>query len=325
MAKKSLISALITLFVFMQSPSVGSRPVTTPEIITTTTAAISCLQYNPVAGICFWLVCSGFSCKIKTSTKVKHWNPDVVVSSYTTTGESTWLETRGYSASFIAALGSGDDTGGRVKNGQHTSTVFREVDAIGNPALLMMSALSGTGYMCPSVATAYFPYFLSAVDSINWRFATLEMLYPASTIPGFREIGTWPLNTWGAVYPRTGFVTQNEGPKANAVTAQRAGDIITRTLQPHLYWPLGNDCSSGNMKCWAPGPLKENDAKTGQWQSLAPFPGLTCSVFGENDVFSPLSWATFKQDYSGDFAWNLWREYGCCKRKGIFLFAIDFQ
>lgn len=328
MAKKSksLIIGLCVMVLLMQSSVLWSKAINTSQIVSTTLSAMSCLQYNPVAGICFWLVCGAHGCKIKTSTKVKHWNPDVVVSSYTTTGESTWLETRSYSSGSSSKLDAGDDINSREKNRQHTATTFRETDAVGNPALAAMWALSNTGYMCPSVTYPYVPHFLSSQwDFVSWRFASIEMVYPASLIPGMREIGTWPMNTWGGVYPRTGFVTQNEGPKASAVTAQRAGDIITRTLQPHLYNPLGNDCSKGNMKCWAPGPLKEMDEQSGKWQMLAPIAESACSIFGNNDVLSLTSWADFKTDQDHDFAWNLWREYACCKRKGIFLYSIDFN
>ncbi|MCU7801542.1 MAG: TraU family protein, partial [gamma proteobacterium symbiont of Lucinoma myriamae] len=81
--------------------------------------------------------------KIKTSVKVKHWNPDVVVSSYTTTGKSTWKNTRSYSTGSTSKLGAGDDTNSqRSSKRQHSATTFREVDAVGNPALAAMWLLS---------------------------------------------------------------------------------------------------------------------------------------------------------------------------------------
>jgi integrating conjugative element protein (TIGR03756 family) len=383
MAPKTLIHSLSAIILLVQTSSSWSKPINTSQIVSQTLSAMQCIQYNPVAGICFWLYCTPFGCKIKTSTKVKHWNPDVVVSSYTTPGESTWLESRSYSsgtpwltltddskddykgnedryiqyeppedldgdgiadttgntdyfdagsppvytntAGNLPAVGGGDDTNSRQKKRQHTSTAFREVDAIGNPALFLTWMFSSTGYMCPSVTYPYVPHHLSgAWDAFSWRYATIEMLYPAALIPGMREIGSWPLNTWGNVYPRTGFVTQNEGPKASAVAAQRAGDIITRSYQPHIYWPLGDDCSRNNMKCWAPGPLKEMDSESGKWQMLAPIAENSCSIFGQNDVVKVKSWADNKLDQDEDFSWNLWRKYACCKKKGIFLYSIDY-
>ena len=321
---KQLIITWIAAVFILQSAWLPAA-INSGQIVSKTISALSCLQYNPVAGICFWLRCNP-KCKIKTSTKIKHWNPDVVVSSYTTTKKSPWIETRAYSYTTPMILQGGQDTNAdRGDSRQHVSTTFREVDAIGNPALALMYMMAGTGLLCPSVTNAYVPHHLSsALDSINWRYASIEMLYPASLVPGMREIGSWPMNTWGSVYPRTGFVTQNEGPKAAAVTAQRAGDIITRSWQPHIYIPLGSNCSKNRMKCWAPGALVENDSSTGKWQMLYPKAENSCSVFGKNDVLSLHSWADNKQDSTQDFAWNLWRKYSCCKRKGIFLFSIDF-
>jgi integrating conjugative element protein (TIGR03756 family) len=105
------------------------------------------------------------------------------------------------------------------------------------------------------------------------------MFYPASFIPGLREIGAWPLQTWGGVYPRTGWTVQAEEPKAAAINAQRAGDIVTRTVQTHLYLPIF-DSSSSDQKVWPPGPLKETDHRTGTWQMLLPVAESSCGVFG---------------------------------------------
>ena len=59
---------------------------TTPGIITqTTTAALSCMQWMPI-GTCFWLRCSLSGCSVRTSIKVGHYNPDLVVSAYNELG-----------------------------------------------------------------------------------------------------------------------------------------------------------------------------------------------------------------------------------------------
>jgi integrating conjugative element protein (TIGR03756 family) len=139
-----------------------------------------------------------------------------------------------------------------------------------------------------------------------------------------REIGTWPLQTWGGVYPRTGWTTQAEEPKAAAINAQRAGDIVTRVGQPHVYLPLIGP-NGGNQKVWPPGPLVEKDANTGTWQMLLPAPENSCAVFGTNDLASVTGWGGGKVDASGDYAWNLWRPYKCCTRRGQwFLGDIDW-
>lgn len=53
--------------------------------IIASTLSPTCLEYK-VVGICYWLLCTPFGCKVKTSTKVRHYVPDAVVSTYSNTG-----------------------------------------------------------------------------------------------------------------------------------------------------------------------------------------------------------------------------------------------
>lgn len=68
-----------------------------------------CLEYK-VVGICYWLLCTPFGCKVKTSTKVRHFVPDAVVSSYSNTGENPWIEVSSLSSSTSFAQDGGDGT-----------------------------------------------------------------------------------------------------------------------------------------------------------------------------------------------------------------------
>jgi integrating conjugative element protein (TIGR03756 family) len=165
------------------------------------------------------------------------------------------------------------------------------------------------------VPTSFVPYFQSGLDALSWRQEIPEIFYPASWIPGLREVGTWPLQTWGGVHPRTGWTTQAEEPKAAAINAQRAGDIVTRFGQPHIYLPL-TGASSGSQRVWPPGALVEKNARTGTWQMLAPRPQASCGVFGTNDLASVAGWGGGRVDPAGDYVWNLWRPYQCCRRAG---------
>ena len=79
----------------------------------------------------------------------------------------------------------------------HKNLIFRETDVIGHPVSSLSGIVSGTGYLCQSQTTSFYPYFLSGLDALSWRMEIPEMFYPASLIPGLREIGTWPLQTWG--------------------------------------------------------------------------------------------------------------------------------
>jgi integrating conjugative element protein (TIGR03756 family) len=299
-----------------------------------------CLDYG-IAGTCFFLVCDLFECHIETTSRISHYLPDAVVSSYQRTGENPWAEMAGFGAAGAGVVSGllGADAevlvdGGHQREGTrveaHENVRFKEVDVIGNPiASAEAAAAFGVGFLCKSEAQSFLPYFVSTFDAIGWRLGVTELIYPATFVLGLREIGDWPLNTWGSVHPRQGFLNTSEDPKAAAVCAQRAADIVTRQLQPHVYVPLGGgsgaggDCGQG---CTPPGPVFENDPGNSKWQMLRPLPETTCSVFGINDVIEPSSWADSKQiDETEDYAWNLWRRYRCCyPNPGIFLGFVEF-
>lgn len=310
--------------------------ISTGEIISQTAeATFACLSWQPV-GLCFWLRCSLIECNVETSLKVGHYNPDLVVSSYNELANNPWQDIRsllggaqetvagGLLRRFIdvPVESSGNRSEGTQGSRDHKNLIYREADAIGHPLALLPRTSPLT--LCDSQATAFRPYFLSALDAWAWRFGLLESLYPESLIPGLREVGTWPLNTWGGVYPRTGWSIQAEEPKAAALTAQRAGDIVTRTGQAHVYWPLYGQ-PSNRQRVWPPGPLIESDARTGIWQMLVPATDPDCKVFGLNELDSIDSWASGRVDEEGAYVWNLWRPYQCCDREGqLFLFDINW-
>jgi integrating conjugative element protein (TIGR03756 family) len=310
--------------------------ITTADIVSKTTeATFACLNWQPV-GLCFWLRCSYFECSVETSLKIGHYNPDFVVSSYNELGKNPWREMQSLLGDVQEAAANGilgrlidvpvDSSGNRTEGTQghrdHKNLIFRETDVIGHPLQLVLSSLAQ--YLCASQAEPFRPYFLSGLDAWSWRRAIPESLYPASLTPGLREVGNWPINTWGGVYPRTGWSIQAEEPKAAALTAQRAGDIVTRKRQPHVYLPL-SDPQSTEQRVWPPDPLTETDASTGTWQMLSPKTDTECAVFGNNDLDGIDSWTSGRVDEQGDYLWNLWRPYQCCEREGqAFLFDINW-
>ena len=117
---------------------------------------------------------------------------------------------------------------------------------------------NGSGLLCESQTTSFYPYFQSGLDAFSWRQEVPEIFYPASWLPGLREIGTWPVQSWGGVFPRTGWTTQAEEPKAAAINAQRAGDIVTRSFQPHIYVSLSG------------ASFMQNDSTSIDWISYPP-------------------------------------------------------
>jgi integrating conjugative element protein (TIGR03756 family) len=203
--------------------------------ITSSVLSPNCLEYR-VVGICFWLFCTPFGCTVKTSTKVRHFIPELVVSSYATTGNNPWTEMATLSSPISGAEGGGNLI---TPNTRRDNLLrFKNVDGIGHPGGWAATQLaSQSGYACASGATAFMPYYLSTLDSLAWRHGIPESFYPESLMPGIREIGRQASgNMWGNVYPRQGFLVQPDDFKAAAVMAQRAGDVITRNWQPHVYY-----------------------------------------------------------------------------------------
>lgn len=316
----------------------GEQVLNTGTLVSGAVAALpSCLRFQ-VVGVCVWLACAGPVCQLKTSVKYGHRNPDVVVGVTNGLGKNPWAEADAlYSAldagaanALVSSMGgtmpgnlggieagTAGAPGQNQGSGRKTNLSFREAQAVGHP-------LAGEIY-CPSSASYLNAYYLSGLDAIGWRWQLPEVAYPQSTLPGLREIGHWPLNTWGAVYPRSGWLAQSEEPKAAAVAAQRVGDIITRSAQPHLYRALdsGGVFESGGKLVWRPEALEEGGDKTGDWQRMTPAMAAECEAFGADDTVSADGWSGGKLAAGGDYAWTLWRPYACCAVKGVFVGNID--
>lgn len=306
------------------APAVAQPVIHTAEIIARS-LSLDCLDYNPLKGLCIWLDCGLFGCELVAVPKVRHYSPDVVVSAYHETGENPWIDMRPIVGAARFDL-EGGITAEAVER-QHTNLRFKNVDAIGNPiAGLLDTAFSASGLMCESAARPFFPYFVSTLDTVAWRFGIPESALPESLIPRTREISgaLGPLGSWGSVFPRQGFLVQAHDYKAGAVMAQRAADVVTQRDQPHVYVPVVADARDGY---WPPGEAVENDPETAEWQMLLPEPESTCHVFAElDDLRSGIDdpYAARLSEH-GDYVWNLWRPYECCEAAGgVLLFSIDF-
>jgi len=302
----------VTMLALAASISMSAQALTTPAIVTSA-LSLDCLDYK-IVGICYWLYCGLGGCKVRTSVKVRHYIPDAVVSSYQNTGKNPWSEVAIMSTPNTTA----EDGGNGTSNEKHENELsrFKNADVIGHPASEIFSDFVGTmGYSCSGAGIPFVPYFLSTLDTLAWRYYVPEMAYPEALILGMREVGsTIAANMWGAVYPRGGFIHQADDHKAAAVIAQRSGDIVTRSAQPHVYYPLLADSKDGY---WPAGALVEGNASTGKWQELTPSMSSSCMTFPRSGFL--------EQDTQGAYAWTLWRPYSCCKKRGqIFLGSIDF-
>lgn len=307
MALSGLCIAIALSSISGQASESGQSSLNTASIMASS-ASTSCLDYK-VVGTCFWLFCTKFGCKIRTSTKIKHYIPEVVVSSYNHQGQNPWVE-----MNFLSNGVKGGDYQSPHKD--YTQATFKNVDVIGHPQGAISQMLNSTGYYCKSQTTPFVPYYLSGLDFLAWRFGVPEMVYPEALIPGMREIRANG-DTWGNIYPRAGTVTQVHDYKASAVTAHRVADVVTNTFQPHVYIPIAKKDNQSNGE-WFPPPVKEGDAKTHKWQQLHPVTSQSCAIFPDNPP-SMLS-------ENGSYAWALWRPYKCCKKRGqTFLYSIDWS
>jgi integrating conjugative element protein (TIGR03756 family) len=307
---------------------------TTTGIVTSTMdAAPACMEWRP-SGVCFWLVCSPFGCKVRTSLRVSNYAPDLVVSVFHDSSTHPWTDfgrrvaTRSVRIASLLLPIPVDSAGTRTRDDhRERNTPYRDADGIGHP-VAGTNLLSSFGLVCsPASVNPFLPYFQSYADALVWRAVVpIEMLFPQSLIPGAREIGSWPANTWGNVYPRDGRITQPNEVKAAAVIAQRVGDVVTRLGQPHVYTPIGSGgmANRSGMLYWLPPPLVESKPSTGKWQMLSPLPEPSCHAFGENDSILHASYGDGRVDDQGAYAFNLWRPYSCCPIRGVFIGATTF-
>lgn len=278
--------------------------------IVAATASPQCMEWS-VVGVCFWLKC--YPCRVRTSVKVKHYIPEVVVSSYANTGANPWNEVSVLGKSMPGAEGGGNlITPNKTRDNLPR---FKNADVIGHPASFILNNMVG-GYTCESATTGFAPYYLSTLDVPGWRWGVTEMLYSASLIPGQREIRKGA-EGWGSVFPRQGFLVQGDDGKAGAVMAQRAADFVVRKGQPHVYKSIYAS-KRESRGWWPPGsyedPLKEGDKKTHKWQQLHPSVSSSCNVFPTGGLV--------EQDEQGGYAYALWRPYRCCQPRGRFLYSI---
>ncbi|MBN6058682.1 TIGR03756 family integrating conjugative element protein [Aggregatibacter actinomycetemcomitans] len=276
--------------------------------IMASSASPDCIEYK-VVGTCFWLFCTQFGCKVRTSTKVKHYIPETVISGYNHEGQNPWQE-----MNLVSQGVKGGEYRSPRKN--YTQLTFKNVDAIGHPQGAITQMLNSTGYYCQSQTTPFFPYFLSSLDFFAWRQSIPEMFYPEALAPGMREIRANG-ETWGNIFPRSGAVTQVDDYKASAVTAHRVADFLTRTGQPHIYISTAKQ-EQGQNGHWYPAPVREGEIKNHKWQQLHPQLSRSCSIFPDTPP------SMLSED--GSYVWALWRPYKCCKRRGqTFLYSVDWS
>ena len=308
----------------------ATADIRTQKILATTVSALDkCLKWK-VIGECFWLNCDLSGCSVRISAKVGHYRPDSVVSVYPNVDSHPWAETKLLvKSAFEVAKSTLEDEVKRWIDGNGTDPAmdslsrtrnlrYFEADLFGHP--LIDLEFPGADYICNSVTRPLQPYYISLLDLLAWRNPSIEGLRVASMTPGVREVGIWPVNTWGPVFPRSGWITQSSPPKGAAVVAQRAADIAVNGGPLRIRTRMGH----GRVNLWPPYRLRENNAATAKWQMIHPVEQKNCSVFGSSDLFQLADWGGGKVDTKNSYLWSLWRPYKCCPRRGqVFLGSDD--
>jgi integrating conjugative element protein (TIGR03756 family) len=170
----------------------------TTAVIVSSALSPECLSYR-VVGVCYWLLCTNFGCSVRTSTKVRHYVPDAVVSSYSNTGLNPWIDVSFMSTPNPTARAGGDGT----TNQDHENNLakFKNADVIGHPAGAVFNQFAGqSGTVCAGAGTAFVPYLLSTLDTIAWRYNIPESVFPESLIPGCGRSAVVSRRTSGAMF-----------------------------------------------------------------------------------------------------------------------------
>ena len=208
-----------------------------------------------------------------------------------------------------------------VQNGGITAALNMVQGASSVGSIFSVSGIT-SGLICPSTARPFSPHFQSSIDGLVWRgIVPAELLYPQSFLPGISEIGSFPSNTWGSLYPRYGSLTQPIPIKGSAVISQRVASIISQSRQPHIYKPLTGD---SGYKYFNLGAIRPRDIGESKWQRLYPNAETGCQVFGTNDSLNLTSWGDGNSTSEEGYSWNLWRRLECCKVEGRFIGSVAF-
>lgn len=315
----SMVIAVLSLSAAAQTVKTGKKngKFGTMDIVESAVECTDCFDWELI-GMCFWLKCKLFSCSVETSMRVRHYIPDLVVSSYTY--QSEWEDTKDWNHNPSGAIGQSESI-----QDQATALDFKSVDVISHPALPIYNSLGGEEYFCESMLDIpMMPYFLSSHDP-SWNEPGIEQLYPQSILglPRFKTgTGSWLSGllegSWAPLYPRCGWGAHPYDPINAAVAAHRATEIVTRNAQPHIYLPLTGDCDN---RCWKPGPVNVNEGGDNRFQMLVPWVEDSTRILN-----GPATWANGKNITRESYMWTLWRRYSCCEKKGqAFLFKIDFK
>jgi len=346
-------SALLATAVAVASAPAQAERINSAQLISRSLDAfLNCASWDLTGG-CVWYrwKCGWTGCRLKLTTtlKVEHYVPDVTFQTYKNAQETPWKETGAilagaqaeYDGSIIStilsAMGSGvDELGGgggtESKAASHSNMTFNLVDAFGNPAnsvLGQFASFSPIGGVCKSRLSAYYPYYISNLDTVAWRFGVPEMIYLESLNPFGSLLGTQDFN-YGGFYPRVGHSTNHDELKESALTTFRAAHFVSRRSQAHIYTTISSEDNVNRRKKEGYHGLKTGDQgaislTAGKWQQVSPAAETSCNYMPlPISSINPTDGKSNYRSDDGHYVWNLWRRYECCKKPSGWSYWLHF-
>lgn len=224
-------------------------------------------------------------------------------------------------------------------------------DVVSNDSFGTGASWGGASIVCPNSVIPFAPYYISAFDTFSWRIPWADGIFHFGDIAegmvplmadrpvigthvGFGSPGDVSLGagTWGALYPRTGFVQNSHDGKVASVIAQRALDLVLAED--------GDDDTGYVGALYSPGFPHQVDYEVlsyrfraqgvvgGVWQKIFPKPSYTCT----NNLYRDMTLADLERDESAPtseeqrYMWGFWRRYDCClNREGEFIADVRFD
>lgn len=195
----SFMMATLTVFCPVDRAVAG---VNTVQILQSTIDAIpSCTEYT-ATGVCVFLQCRWWppSCWLNYSLQVRHYVPEVIVSTYHDVNKHPWNDIGSLLAvgsdSIGQALLGGIDSAGTVAN-RRSAYTFKDADAIGNPVGMFAQLITGntsaltppTSFVLPTTAQlSTFPS--SGLSQIQAEWASIPAAIINAMSAGIQNLVT---------------------------------------------------------------------------------------------------------------------------------------
>lgn len=187
----------------------------------------------------------------------------------------------------------------------------------------------GKRLFCPINITPFMPYYLSGLDSLEWRTGypisdvrySKQILNPLShdsigtNVQDSLNLAQLRLNLpaiteyWGNLYPREGTLEHPWDSKRATVIAARAGDIIVEDTQSTRIRYKPDQSNNG----------------FGGWGKLFPIMGDTTPGQKAAACHKNVANTGITVNQTGGYAWTFWRRYNCDLRTtGVHMTTIKF-